>query len=67
MLLTTQSKKVWDSVDSAVEAVKSGDMLLSGGTVFRWATDREMLIIALGFGICGTPGGLLARSLAELC
>lgn len=26
-------KKVWDSVDSAVEVVKSGDVLLSGGTV----------------------------------
>ena len=26
-------KKVWDSVDSAVGAVKSGDVLLSGGTV----------------------------------
>ena len=30
-------KKVWDSVDSAVEAVKSGDVLLSGGTVWRRA------------------------------
>jgi hypothetical protein len=28
-------KKVWDSVDSAVEVVKSGDVLLSGGTVCR--------------------------------
>ncbi len=26
-------KKIWDSVDSAVEVVKSGDVLLSGGTV----------------------------------
>jgi hypothetical protein len=26
-------KKVWDSVDSAVEVVKSGDVLLSGGAV----------------------------------
>ena len=55
-------KKVWDSVDSAVEVVKSGDVLLSGGTVCRWAVDREMLIIILGFGLCGTPGGLSARS-----
>jgi len=28
-------KKVWDSVDSAVEVVKSEDVLLSGGAVFR--------------------------------
>jgi 3-oxoacid CoA-transferase len=28
-------KKVWDSVDSAVKAVKSGDVLLSGGTICR--------------------------------
>ena len=28
-------KKVWDSVDSAVKVVKSGDVLLSGGTVCR--------------------------------
>jgi hypothetical protein len=28
-------KKVWDSVDSAVEVVKSGDVLLSGGAVCR--------------------------------
>jgi hypothetical protein len=30
--------KVWDSVDSAVGEVKSGDVLLSGGTVCRRAT-----------------------------
>ena len=54
-------EKVWDSADSAVDVVKSGDVLLSGGTVCRWATiDRGMLIIALGFGICGTPGRLSA-------
>jgi 3-oxoacid CoA-transferase len=28
-------KKVWDSVDSAVKVVKSGDVLLSGGAVCR--------------------------------
>ena len=28
-------KKVWDSADSAVDVVKSGDVLLSGGTVCR--------------------------------
>ena len=26
--------KVWDSVDDAIKAVKSGDTLLSGGNVF---------------------------------
>jgi len=61
-------KKVWDSVDSAVREVKSGDVLLSGGTVsLSYMIDREMLIITPGFGICGTPGGLSARSLVELC
>jgi 3-oxoacid CoA-transferase len=28
-------KKVWDSIDSAVKEVKSGDVLLSGGAVRR--------------------------------
>jgi hypothetical protein len=28
-------KKVWDSVDEAVSAVKSGDVLLSGGMPLR--------------------------------
>ena len=60
-------KKLWDSADSAVEVVKSGDVLLSGGTVCRWAIDREMLIITPGFGTCGTPGELSARNLVELC
>lgn len=31
-------KKVWDSVDAAVGAVKSGDVLLSGGMPSRFVS-----------------------------
>jgi hypothetical protein len=36
-------KKVWNSLDEAVSTVKSGDVLLSGGTLLRFNNNPKVL------------------------
>jgi hypothetical protein len=63
-----RKRKVWDSVDEAVDDVKSGDTLLSGG-LSVWTAQMptgvaSSSLLCLGFGLCGTPDtliGALAR------
>lgn len=38
-----RKKKVWNSLDEAVSVVKSGDVLLSGGTLLSFNKNRRIL------------------------
>ena len=44
-----KKKKVWNSVDEAVSAVKSGDVLLSGGALLLFNINRRILNIIARF------------------
>jgi len=62
-----RKRKVWDSVDEAIKDVRSGDMLLSGGSWFGSCTRSRLthsFLPCLGFGLCGTPDTLI-RALAK--
>lgn len=58
-----RKRKVWDSVDEAIKDVKSGDTLLSGGSlvwIVQVPTDvTHSSLFFLGFGLCGTPDTLI--------
>ena len=56
----THKSKVWDSVDEAVKGVKSGDILLSGGTPRPPPPPPFYSPFAVGFGLSGIPETLLA-------
>ena len=54
--------KVWDSVDEAIKDVKTGDIILSGGTSIHFCCGTLALTYAspVGFGLCGIPETLIS-------